>query len=83
MRLLQGMQTGAATLLTGTGPHALHVMPDSAGPALCPPLDFSPAALTRNTLGTLQALTAAWTTAVQHELQDIDEITQTSSQPRH
>ncbi len=79
MRLWQDMQANATRLWAGAAPEDLHVMPDSAGPALCPPLDFSPAGLTRSTLGTLQALSAAWSTAVQHELQDLDE----TSRARH
>ena len=79
MRLWQDMQSQATRLLAGAGAEDLHVMPDSAGPALCPPLDFTPAGLTRSTLGTLQALSAAWSTAVQHELQDLDE----TSRARH
>lgn len=79
MRLWQDMQANATRLWVGAAPEDLHVMPDSAGPALCPPLDFSPAGLTRSTLGTLQALSAAWSTAVQHELQDLDE----TSRARH
>ncbi len=73
MRLWQDMQANATRLWAGAAPEDLHVMPDSAGPVLCPPLDFTPAGLTRSTLGTLQALSAAWSTAVQHELQDLDE----------
>jgi hypothetical protein len=76
MRLWQGMQDNATRLWAGVATEDLHVMPDSAGPALCPPLDLTPAGLTRSTLGTLQALSAAWSTAVQHELQDLDEATQ-------
>lgn len=79
MRLWQDMQANATRLWAGSTPQDLHVMPDSAGPALCPPLDFTPAGLTRSTLGTLQALSAAWSTAVQHELQDLDE----TSRARH
>lgn len=79
MRLWQDMQANATRLWAGASPEDLHVMPDSAGPALCPPLDFTPAGLTRSTLGTLQALSAAWSTAVQHELQDLDE----TSRARH
>lgn len=79
MRLWQDMQSQATRLLAGAGAEDLHVMPDSAGPALCPPLDFTPAGLTRSTLGTWQALSAAWSTAVQHELQDLDE----TSRARH
>lgn len=79
MRLWQDMQANATRLWAGTAQEDLHVMPDSAGPALCPPLDFTPAGLTRSTLGTLQALSAAWSTAVQHELQDLDE----TSRARH
>lgn len=79
MRLWQDMQANATRLWAGAAPEDLHVMPDSAGPALCPPLDFTPAGLTRSTLGTLQALSAAWSTAVQHELQDLDE----TSRARH
>lgn len=79
MRLWQDMQANATRLWVGAAPEDLHVMPDSAGPALCPPLDFTPAGLTRSTLGTLQALSAAWSTAVQHELQDLDE----TSRARH
>lgn len=73
MRMWQDMQASATRLWTGAVSEDLHVMPDSAGPVLCPPLDFTPAGLTRSTLGTLQALSAAWSTAVQHELQDMDE----------
>lgn len=79
MRLWQDMQANATRLWAGAAPEDLHVMPDSAGPALCPPLDFTPAGLTRSALGTLQALSAAWSTAVQHELQDLDE----TSRARH
>lgn len=79
MRLWQDMQANATRLWAGAAPEDLHVMPDSAGPALCPPLDFTPAGLARSTLGTLQALSAAWSTAVQHELQDLDE----TSRARH
>ena len=79
MRLWQDMQANATRLWAGAAPEDLHVMPDSAGPALCPPLDFTPAGLTRSTLGTLQAISAAWSTAVQHELQDMAE----TSRPRH
>jgi len=79
MRLWQDMQANATRLWAGSAPEDLHVMPDSAGPALCPPLDFTPAGLTRSTLGTLQAISAAWSTAVQHELQDLSE----TSRPRH
>jgi len=79
MRLWQDMQANATRLWAGSTPQDLHVMPDSAGPALCPPRDFTPAGLTRSTLGTLQALSAAWSTAVQHELQDLDE----TSRARH
>lgn len=79
MRLWQDMQANATRLWTGAAPEDLHVMPDSAGQALCPPLDFTPAGLTRSTLGTLQALSSAWSTAVQHELQDLDE----TSRARH
>lgn len=79
VRLWQDLQANATRLWAGTEPEDLHVMPDSAGPVLCPPLDFSPAGLTRSTLGTLQALGAAWSTAVQHELQDLDE----TSRARH
>ncbi len=79
MRLWQDMQANATRLWAGSAPEDLHVMPDSAGPALCPPLDFTPAGLARSTLGTLQALSAAWSTAVQHELQDLDE----TSRARH
>lgn len=79
MRLWQDMQANATRLWAGATPEDLHVMPDSAGPALCPPLDFTPAGLTRSALGTLQALSAAWSTAVQHELQDLDE----TSRARH
>ena len=68
MRLWQDMQANATRLWTGGEPQDLHVMPDSAGPVLCPPLDVTPAGLTRSTLGTLQAIGAAWSTAVQHEL---------------
>ncbi|WP_286746928.1 hypothetical protein [Aquabacterium sp. UBA2148] len=73
MRLWQDMQANATRLWTGGESQDLHVMPDSAGPVLCPPLDFTPAGLTRSTLGTLQAIGAAWSTAVQHELQDLNE----------
>ncbi len=79
MRLWQDMQANATRLWAGAAPEDLHVMPDSAGPALCPPLDFTPVGLTRSTLGTLQAISAAWSTAVQHELQDLDE----TSRARH
>jgi len=79
MRLWQDMQANATRLWAGSAPEDLHVMPDSAGPALCPPIDFTPVGLTRSTLGTLQALSAAWSTAVQHELQDLDE----TSRARH
>jgi hypothetical protein len=79
MRLWQDMQANATRLWAGAAQEDLHVMPDSAGPVLCPPLDFTPAGLTRSTLGTLQALSAAWSTAVQHELQDLDE----TSRARH
>lgn len=79
MRLWQDMQANATRLWAGAAPEDLHVMPDSAGPALCPPLDFTPAGLARSTLGTLQAFSAAWSTAVQHELQDLDE----TSRARH
>lgn len=79
MRLWQDMQANATRLWTGGEQQDLHVMPDSAGPVLCPPLDFTPAGLTRSTLGTLQAIGAAWSTAVQHELQDLDE----TSRARH
>ena len=79
VRLWQDMQANATRLWAGAAQEDLHVMPDSAGPALCPPLDFTPAGLTRSTLGTLQALSAAWSTAVQHELQDLDE----TSRARH
>ncbi|MBU0916357.1 hypothetical protein [Aquabacterium parvum] len=79
MRLWQDMQANATRLWTGGEPQDLHVMPDSAGPVLCPPLDFTPAGLTRSTLGTLQAIGAAWSTAVQHELQDLNE----TSRARH
>lgn len=79
MRLWQDMQANATKMWAGGQANDLHVMPDSAGPALCPPLDFTPAGLTRSTLGTLQALSAAWSTAVQHELQDLDE----TSRARH
>ena len=79
MRLWQDMQANATKMWTGGQANDLHVMPDSAGQALCPPLDFTPAGLARSTLGTLQALGAAWSTAVQHELQDLDE----TSRPRH
>lgn len=75
MRLWQGMQDHATRLWAGAATEDLHVMPDSAGPVLCPPFDFTPAGLTRSTLGTLQALSAAWSTAVEHELQDLDETT--------
>lgn len=79
MRLWQDMQANATRLWAGSAPEDLHVMPDSAGPALCPPIDFTPVGLTRSTLGTLQAISAAWSTAVQHELQDLDE----TSRARH
>ncbi len=79
MRLWQDMQANATRLWTGGESQDLHVMPDSAGPVLCPPLDFTPAGLTRSTLGTLQAIGAAWSTAVQHELQDLNE----TSRARH
>ncbi len=79
MRLWQDMQANATRLWTGGEPQDLHVMPDSAGPVLCPPLDFTPAGLTRSALGTLQAFGVAWSTAVQHELQDLDE----TSRARH
>ena len=79
MRLWQDRQANATRLWAGAAPEDLHVMPDSAGPALCPPIDFTPAGLTRSTLGTHQALSAAWSTAVQHELQDLDE----TSRARH
>lgn len=79
MRLWQDMQANATKMWTGAQVNDLHVMPDSAGQALCPPLDFTPAGLTRSTLGTLQAIGAAWSTAVQHELQDLDE----TSRARH
>lgn len=79
MKLWQDMQANATRLWAGVATEDLHVMPDSAGPALCPPLDFTPAGLTRSTLGTLQALSAAWSTAVQHELQDMAE----TSRDRH
>lgn len=79
MRLWQDMQANATRLWAGGASEDLHVMPDSAGQALCPPLDFTPAGLTRSTLGTLQALSSAWSTAVQHELQDLDE----TSRARH
>lgn len=79
MRLWQDMQANATRMWTGGQADELHVMPDSAGQALCPPLDFTPVGLTRSTLGTLQALGAAWSTAVQHELQDLDE----TSRARH
>lgn len=79
MRLWQDMQVNATKMWTGGQANDLHVMPDSAGQALCPPLDFTPAGLTRSALGTLQAFGAAWSTAVQHELQDLDE----TSRARH
>lgn len=79
VRMWQDMQANATKMWTGGQAAELHVMPDSAGPALCPPLDFTPAGLARSTLGTWQALTAAWSTAVQHELQDLDE----TSRARH
>lgn len=79
MRLWQDMQANATRLWTGGELPDLHVMPDSAGPVLCSPLDFTPAGLTRSTLGTLQAIGAAWSTAVQHELQDLNE----TSRARH
>lgn len=79
MRLWQDMQANTTRLWVGAEPEDLHVMPDSAGPVLCPSIDLTPAGLARNTLGTLQALSAAWSTAVQHELQDIDE----TSRARH
>lgn len=75
VRLWQGMQDNATRLWAGAATEDLHVMPDSAGPVLCPPLDFTPMGLTRSTLGTMQALSAAWSTAVEHELQDLDETT--------
>lgn len=79
MRLWQDMQANATKMWAGGQANDLHVMPDSAGQALCQPLDFTPAGLARSTLGTLQALGAAWSTAVQHELQDLDE----TSRARH
>lgn len=79
VRMWQDMQANATRLWTGAQAADLHVMPDSAGPVLCPPLDFTPAGLARSTLGTWQAFTAAWSTAVRHELQDLDE----TSRARH
>jgi hypothetical protein len=79
VRMWQDMQANTTKMWMGGQAAELHVTPDSAGPALCPPLDFTPAGLARSTLGTWQALTAAWSTAVQHELQDLDE----TSRGRH
>lgn len=66
-------QSGLSRMWSLPSSEDLHVMPDSAGPVLCMPTDFTPAGLTRQALGTMYALTAAWSSAVKHELEDIDE----------
>lgn len=73
----QGLQSAMAQVAgqawTPPGGESLHVMPDSAGPALCPPEDFTPASLARSALGGWLAWMAAWSTALRHELQDLED----------
>lgn len=72
-------QNGLSRMWSLPSSSDLHVMPDSAGSVLCPPTDFTPAGLMRQALGAMQALTVAWSTAVQHELEDLEE----TARPHH
>jgi len=67
-------QNGLSRMWSLPSSSDLHVMPDSAGSVLCPPTDFTPAGLTRQALGAMYAMSAAWSSAVKHELEDIDEV---------
>lgn len=63
------MEAGVAQLLVLPSSRDMHITPDSAGRALCAPLDLSPRGIALATAAATNALSAAWSNALEHETQ--------------
>lgn len=62
------MDSGLAHMAALVGGSELHITPDSAGPALCPPNDLTPAGGLVAVMGATIAMSEAWRNAFEHEL---------------
>jgi len=62
------MDNGLAQMATVLSGSELHITPDSAGPALCPPLDPTPSGGLAAMMGATIAMSEAWRNALEHEL---------------
>jgi len=69
IRWWRDMEAGVAQLLVLPSSRDMHITPDSAGRALCAPLDLSPRGIALATAAATNALSAAWSNALEHETQ--------------
>lgn len=69
IRWWRDLEAGLAEVILPPTSRDLHIMPDSAGRVLSPPIDLTPKGIVLAMTGFANAMSQAWSNALEHELQ--------------